>query len=71
MPLSVHTVLGFNTEGCFVEQATDGGGVAFYASAWVSSEGGGFVSPQRIHAEDDTNSGNIMKAKRGRKRGWM
>ena len=31
--------------GCFVEQVTDSGGAAFYASAWVSSEGGELTPP--------------------------
>ena len=66
--------------GCFIVEATDGGGVAFYATAGVSSKGGEltppparletthqFVSPQRIHAEDDKNSCKLIKGKRGRR----
>jgi hypothetical protein len=37
-----HRVAVQHGGGCFVKQATDGGGVAFYASAWVLSEGGEF-----------------------------
>jgi len=65
----------------FVVEATDGGCAAFYATAGVSSKGGvltppfahlqtthQLVSPQRIHAEDDTNSSNLMIMQG--KRGW-
>ena len=65
----------------FVVEATDGGGVAFYAITGVSSKEGELtppfarlrtthqlVSPQRIHAEDDTNSLELIKGKRGWRR---
>jgi hypothetical protein len=65
----------------FVVVATDGGGVEFYATAGVSNKGGvvtppfarlrttyQLVSPQRIHAEDDTNSHKLIQDKRGLRR---
>ena len=64
----------------FVVEATDGGGVAFYATAGVSSKGGVLTPPlarlrtthqlypQRIHAEDDTNSRKLIQGKRGLRR---
>ena len=61
----------------FIAVAMDGDGVAFYATAGVSSKGGvlippftrprtthQLVSPQRIHAEDDTNSHKLIQNKR-------
>ena len=77
----MHTVLRFNTEAVFVVEVTDGGGVAFYANTGVSSKEGELtppfarlrtthqlVSPQHIHAEDDTNSRKLIKGKRGWRR---
>jgi len=65
----------------FVVVAMDGDSVAFYATAGVSSKGGvltppftrlrtthQLVSPQRIHAEDDTNSHKLIQEKRGLRR---
>ena len=65
----------------FVVEATDGRCVAFYATPGVSSKGVGLtppfarlrttrqlVSPQRIHAEDDTNSRKLIQGKRGWRR---
>ena len=56
-------------------------GVAFYATAGVSSKGGvltppfahmrnthQLVSPQRMHAEDDTSSHKLIQDKRGLQR---
>ena len=76
--LYLHTVLRTRV---FVIEATDGGGVAFYTTAGVSSKGGvltppfarlqtthQFVSPHHIHAEDDTTSRKVIQGKRGSRR---
>jgi len=76
-----HRVAVQHGAGCFIAEATDGGGVALYPTAGVSRKGRELtpplahletthqlVSPQRIHTEDDTNSRKLIKGKLGWRR---
>jgi len=68
--LSFHTMLPFNTEPPLHPIGTDRSCIVFYTPAGVSGEGGLSKAriSWRIHAEDDRNSRNPIKGKRGWRR---